>query len=127
METINQRIAICINQSGLTRTAFAERINLSQPYVSQICAGTKAPSDRTIADIAREFNVNETWLRTGEGEMFVPVSRDEQIASFMGELLHEESSFKYRFISMLSRLGENEWAVLEQKAKELVSGHEGDR
>lgn len=70
MDTINERIARCIAITGLTRTAFAKRINLSQPHISKIALGESAPSDRTIADICREFNVSEVWLRTGEGEMF---------------------------------------------------------
>ena len=72
MSTINERIAQCIAITGLTKTAFAQRINLSQPHMSKIALGHSAPTDRTIADICREFNVNEVWLRTGEGEMFAP-------------------------------------------------------
>ena len=70
MDTINERIARCIVITGLTKTAFAKRINLSQPHISKITLGDSVPSDRTILDICREFNISETWLRTGEGEMF---------------------------------------------------------
>ncbi len=69
MDTINERIAQCINASGLTKTAFAQKIGLTQAYVSALSIGRKLPSDRTIADICREFHISETWLRTGEGEM----------------------------------------------------------
>lgn len=124
---MGERIKELRKALGLTQQEFADKLRIKRNTIAKYETNRGEPVDAVFALIAREFNVNETWLRTGEGEMFVPVSRDEQIASFMGELLHEESSFKYRFISMLSRLGENEWAVLEQKAKELVSGHEGDR
>lgn len=70
MDTINERIAHCIEISGLTKTAFAKRINLSQPHISKITLGDSIPSDRTIADICREFNVSEVWLRTGSGGMY---------------------------------------------------------
>lgn len=80
--TINERIAMCIEKSGLTKTAFAERINLSQPHVSKLANGTSAPSDRTIADICREFGISETWLRTGEGAMIVPTDRDAEKEAF---------------------------------------------
>lgn len=70
MNPINDRISQCINASGMTKTAFAKRIGLTQAYVSALSVGRKMPSDRTILDICREFNVNETWLRTGKGEMF---------------------------------------------------------
>ena len=71
MDTINERIAHCITITGLSKTAFAKKINLSQPHISKIALGYTPPTDRTIADICREFNISETWLRTGEGEMFI--------------------------------------------------------
>ena len=70
MDSISDRISQCITATGLTKTAFSQKIGLTQAYISALSIGRKIPSDRTIADICREFNVNETWLRTGEGEMF---------------------------------------------------------
>ena len=119
MSTMSERIALCIKNLGLTKTAFAERINVGQPFVSKLCLGTSEPSDRTISDICREFNVNETWLRTGAGEMFTPVTRDEEIAQFAAEVIKEDG-FKQRFVAMLARLGEDDWAVLEKMALDLA-------
>lgn len=113
--TINDRISECIKATGLTKTAFAERINLSQPHISKIASGSSTPSDRTIADICREFNVSETWLRTGEGNMFVPLNRDVQLAEFFGDVLHGETpDFRRRFLSALSKLEPDEWVLLEK-------------
>ena len=70
--------------------------------------------------ICREFNVNEDWLRTGNGEMFLTTNRNADIARLTRQLLSEESdSFKNRFISMLSNLTVEEWEFLEKKSKEL--------
>ena len=55
--TINERIAICIEKSGLTKTAFAERINLSQPHVSKLANGTSARRESPSADFGREFDL----------------------------------------------------------------------
>lgn len=77
---MNERILEIISAHHLTRTEFAKRLNVSQAFVSQLCAGAREPSDRTISDICEKFNVNETWLRTGVGEMDVPLSRDAQLA-----------------------------------------------
>lgn len=127
MSSIGDRISECIKDSGLTKTAFATRIDVSQPFISQLCAGTAAPSDRTIRDICREFNINEMWLRTGEGDMHVPITRSQEIADFVGKLLKGEGdTFKRRFIAMLARLDENEWKLLEQKALELAEGSKKD-
>jgi transcriptional regulator with XRE-family HTH domain len=112
---MNERIQKLIDSLNIKKAEFAKRLNLSQPFVSELCSGIKSPSDRTIADICREFNVSERWLRTGEGDMFVQLSRDEEIAAFMGDILKgEDDNFKRRFIAMLSRLDENDWELLEK-------------
>lgn len=118
---MGKRISAIIEAKGMRKTAFADQLNVSQAFVSQLCAGAKQPSDRTIADICREFHVNETWLRTGEGEMFNPISRSETIAQFAGELMKDEDdSFKRRLVEALAVLDENEWEVLEGIARKLI-------
>lgn len=98
----------------LTQQAFADRIGMKQNTIAQYEMGRTIPSDAIIFSICREFNVNENWLRTGEGDMFMEMSRDEQIEEFIGNLLQgEEDSFKRRLISGLAALNENGWKVLE--------------
>ena len=48
---MHTRINEIVKQSKLTKTDFAKKLGISQPYLSQICAGQKIPSDRTISDI----------------------------------------------------------------------------
>ncbi len=69
MNPINHRISDCIKVLGITKTEFAERLNISQPFVSQLTNGSSLPSDRTVADGSREFNVSEVRLRTIEGAL----------------------------------------------------------
>lgn len=120
MSDLSQRIRKVIDTIGIKKTIFAEKLNVSQAFVSQMCSGASQPSDRTIADICRTFDVNEDWLRTGEGEMFVQKSRDEQLAAFFGDVLSGEPDFRRRFIAVLSRLNEDEWKLLENMAAKLV-------
>lgn len=67
---MNTRIQTIIQAVGLKKIEFAKRLRLSAPYISELCSGKTRPSDRTISDICREFNISEAWLRTGKGEMF---------------------------------------------------------
>lgn len=121
MNSISDRISWCVKESGLTKTAFADRINVTQQYVSNLCLGKKIPSDRTIADICREFNVNENWLRTGRGDPYIQLSRDEDLAQFFGDVMKgEDPDFRRRLLSVMSRLTTDEWALLEQMAWKLV-------
>ena len=84
METINKQIAALIHAKGMNKSQFAESINVSPQFISAVCTGTKQPSDRTIADICRVYNVNEDWLRDGTGEPFMQLSREETIAEYVG-------------------------------------------
>lgn len=76
---MNERIKEIRQTVGLTQAEFAEKINLSRNYVAMMEIGQREPSARTISDICKGFNVNETWLRTGTGEMLRPQRRVEEI------------------------------------------------
>ena len=105
----------------LTQQEFSDRIGVKRGAIANYEIGRNEPTDSVISLICREFNVNENWLRTGEGDMFLPTNRDSEIASFVKSLLNEEpDSFKNRFVSMLSKLTVEEWEFLERKAKELA-------
>ncbi len=112
---MKDRIKKIRKELDLTQQKFADRIGVKRNTVGQWECGINPLTDQTISSICREFNVNENWLRTGKGEMFIKQTRDEQIASFVGSIQSsEDDSFKKRFISMLSSLGESEWEVLEK-------------
>lgn len=126
LDTIGNRIAKIIEAKGIKKVQFASRINVDQSYISQLTSGKKTPSDRTVADICREFNVSESWLRTGEGEMFVEKTESEELAAFFGDLLKDEPDFRHRLIAAMSRLTLDEWKVLEKLAVEAVEGIKKD-
>lgn len=113
MNEINNRVAEVIKDSKLTKTAFAAKLNISQPTVSQICSGLCGVSDRVISDICRVFNVSETWLRTGEGEMHVPRPREEVIAEMVGSALNGSNDFKKAVIQMICSRTDQELETLE--------------
>lgn len=122
---MGERIRILRKKLGLNQTEFGNKLGIKQTTVAGYESGARSPLDTVISSICKEYNVNEKWLRTGQGEMFVELSRDEQISKFAGEILKsEEDSFKKRFISMLAALDESGWESL-QKMVELLQKKEG--
>ena len=118
---MKDRIKAVRKAAGLTQQEFAESLGLKQNTVATYEIGRLLPSDRTITDICRNYSVNETWLRTGAGEIFRPRSREDEIASFMTGLLSGEGTeFQRRLVSVLARLSTEEWAKIEQKAREIL-------
>lgn len=122
MNDISSRISAVIKSSGLTKTAFSKKIGLSQPFVSQLASGDASPSDRTIVDICREFGVSEHWLRTGEGEMFVRLSREEEITKFAMSVIRDPNSeFQRDLLATMAKLGPAQWQLMEQMLDELIA------
>lgn len=67
---MNERIKMVRESLGLTMKDFGSRIGLTTAAISRIENGHNSTTDQTVLSICREYGVNETWLRTGEGAMF---------------------------------------------------------
>lgn len=119
MGTINERISEVVEKSGLTKTAFAQKINVSQQYVSKL-VNNGVPSERTLSDICRVFNVDPVWLETGEGEMFRTESADAELTRLVGELMADKpGSFRQRVVAALLRCSDDEWGVFRRVLSEI--------
>lgn len=123
MEKINERIAWLVDNNGRTKTKtdFAKVINISQPFLSQICSGARIPSDRTISDICREFRVNETWLRTGEGKMRIDSSQRDRLEHFFADVLTTAPDKRSAFVASLDSLPPEFWDMVADWAEAYVA------
>ena len=92
MTTINERIANLLDTLQITKTAFAEKLKVSQQYISKLTK-TGLPSDLLIDDICEKYNVNEEWLRSGTGDMFRTIPAEDETAAIVSNLLEEENAF----------------------------------
>lgn len=113
---MNERIKKIRIELGLSQEEFGRRLGVTRGAVTNIELNKVEPKPLFIDLICREFNVDENWLRTGEGEMFRQQSRDEEMAAIMGQLLADRpESFRRQLISVLLRFDPNgpEWQVLE--------------
>lgn len=117
---MNERIKSIRLKLGLTQSEFGEKIGISQNYVWMIEKGDRVPSDRTVADICRVFNVDPCWLETGEGEMFRAESADAELTRLVGELMADKpGSFRQRVITALLRCTDDEWGVFRRVLSEI--------
>lgn len=89
---MKDRIKKLRKELDLTQQAFADKIGMKQNTIAQYEMGRTTPSDAIIFSICREFDVNENWLRTGEGNMFIELSEQEKVMKFTGLLLKDEDS-----------------------------------
>lgn len=81
---MNERLKQLRKNLSLNQIEMAQRMNLSRSHISSLENGAREMTDRIIHDICREFNVNEDWMRTGKGELFI-----ENDSSIIAELASE--------------------------------------
>lgn len=120
---IGERIEILRKDLSMSRRVFGERLGVSESVIVNIeYDRLKRPDQKESLYklICKEFNVNEEWLRTGNGEMFVPLTRNQLITDFASDLIMEDNTFKKRLVEALAKLDENEWEVLEKLAESLI-------
>lgn len=120
---MKDRIKMLRNELHLTQQGFADKLGISRNNIASYETGKSNPGDSVVSLICREFNVSESWLRTGEGKIFNDLDRENQLAFWMGKVMFAEpDDFKKRLLKVLMALSEDEWASLEARAKELVHG-----
>lgn len=118
---MHNRIKEVRKKAGLTQQEFADRLGISRSNIGNYESGSRAPIDAAIKLICSKFAVNETWLRTGEGEPYVKLSRNEEISAFVDKIMQAQSEdFRRRFVSVLARLDVKEWKLLEAMALKLA-------
>lgn len=121
-DTTNSRIKEVRKAKGLSQAAFGAPFGANRDMINNVENGRAAVSDIMIASICRTYGVNERWLRTGDGEMFVQISRDEEVMAFVGDVMRgEEDNFRRRFLLALSRMPEERWADIEAFARQITA------
>ena len=129
--TSGDRVKELRKSLNLTLEKFGEHIGLKKNSLSSIETGRNALTDQTILSICKtNWNgrfVNEEWLRTGNGEMFKELDREQEIALMVSTLFKEESeSFKFRFIKALCNMNDAGWDALESFVDEVANKKDRD-
>lgn len=118
---MKERLVTLRKSLGFSQQEFADKLNIKRGTIANYECGRNEPIDAVINLICREFNVNEKWLRSGEGEMLISLDRETELAKLTVNLFTESSdSFKNRFISLLARMSDDEWALLESIVDKLA-------
>ena len=120
---MKNRIRDIRKAAGLNQTDFGKKVGVSISAVQKWESGENVVSDAVIKLICREFAVNETWLRTGEGEMRIAPTREAEMAALIRQLMADRpESFRSALITTLLRFDPDgpEWATLERIFQKLM-------
>lgn len=125
--TINERIKE-LRKNGLSMSMekFGALLGISKSGVSEIESGRRNVTDQHIKMLSitpiDNKRISERWIRTGEGEMFVKMDIDDEIAQLIASLRNEgDDSFKKRLLAVLANLTEEQWELLADLAEKLTN------
>nr|DAM49378.1 MAG TPA: helix-turn-helix domain protein [Caudoviricetes sp.] len=118
---MNERLKELRKSLKMNQAEFAKALGVGQSSLAMIETNRRPLTNKNIKLICAEFDVNEEWLRTGKGEMFVIQSDEEELAAFFGDILNDGSSFKKRFISALAALDTEDWEVIEKFINSIIA------
>ena len=125
---MNERIKLLRKALELHQTDFGARIGVKQGTVAAYESGARVPLDSVIVSICREFGVSESWLRSGDGEMFLQLSREEEITKFCMSIIRDpDSEFQRQFVSVLARLEPPQWQLLSDMADKLLAQRDAQK
>lgn len=120
MDNTGGRIRDVRKASKMSQKEFSQEIGLSENYVWMIENGQREPSDRTVRDICRVFNVNEAWLRTGEGEMHTPKTRSEELAEIFADVQISDDA-RARLVKAFAALPDEAYPQLYKWFQEMAA------
>jgi transcriptional regulator with XRE-family HTH domain len=101
--TVNDRIRQVRKALNLSQAQFARAIFISNGYIAELECGHKKANDRITHFISVTFGVSETWLKTGEGDMFYK-SPDEKLRRMISLFNELPSKFQDCAIAQLEAL-----------------------
>ena len=111
---MNERIKELRKALGLTLEKFGERLGVSRAALSNIENGNRSVTDQMFKSVCREFSINEEWLRTGEGNMFlIP---DDEDAALVSEVLENPDVKFYQMMLNMVRT----YKQLSPESKKVV-------
>ena len=117
MRILQDRIKKLRKALDLTQYEFGKRIGTTQNAIGNYEIGHRNPSSSVINNICKTFNVNETWLRTGEGDMFA-----ETPDTLLDQLAREYNltCLEQQIITQYLKLTESDRAAIQRYIQGLI-------
>lgn len=117
---MNERIKQIRKSKGMTLADFGKIIGIQSSGVSKMEKGVTSVTNQTINTIVREFGVNEEWLRTGKGEMFIQRDNAEELVSLVAKVVTTDNQFVINTLKEMCKLSPDCWDEIEKMVKKIA-------
>ena len=122
--TIGERLNFLREEKlNVSQEEFGKKIGVSRFSISNYESGKRNLTDRVISDICREFDVNEVWLRNGDGGddgIFSIMSVDDRYSISLGKLTLTENEFVQNAINALAETEPEKLKIVEEFMKKCL-------
>ena len=117
--SLSKRLVKIRETLKISQDELGTKIGISRFSVSNYESGKRNITERVIKDICREFDVNEEWLRTGEGEMFVELPEGTELGKYIADVIGGEDDFIKNIIISYMKLDEKNKKIIRDFVKSL--------
>ena len=111
------------NHLKISQEEFGKKIGVSRFSISNYESGKRKLTERVITDICREFDVNEIWLRTGEGgdeNIFNKLNDDDRFSINLGKLSITENEFAKSMLNAIAESSPEKLKCIEEFMKNCL-------
>ena len=118
---MKDRLRSIQKQNKMTMQRFADFLGIPKPTLEGYMYGTRTPNTAFINLVCDRFNVNERWLRTGDGGMYAPVDREKAVYDAIKKARPDmPDSFPKDFAAAMAKLSEDDWLFIARMAQDMA-------
>lgn len=113
---MKERLKLLRKELNLTQQELADKLGIKRTTIGNYEVGRNEPVDSVISLICDRLSVNEEWLRTGAGEMFVSKNTNMRVQAWIEKVLAgRPEDIRFRAVSLLADMPEEWWDILADR------------
>lgn len=116
---IGSRIREVRKELKLSQEEFGLRVGLTRSAVGNIETGRFRTTNSILNNIAKEFNINEEWLHSGDGDKYIHRDTDQELMDDLMKIFLNSNDNIKELISIIPRLENKDIVALKQIAMSL--------
>ena len=117
---MNTRLKELRKSLKLTLEEFGNKVGVTKAAISRLERGERAITEQMLISICREFNVNDKWLRTGEGKMFIELPEEDEFMKAAASISKSNDKFAMQMLIEYWKLDDDSKQIFTDYLKKVV-------
>ena len=121
---MKSRIKQIRKDNQLTQAEFGKRIGVKGNTITNYETGLRTPTDAVIHSICREYGINESWLRTGAGDMKIEDCQEKRYSINIAKLQRADNETIMRWVNTIAETSPEMLKEIETFMKKMLGREE---